>query len=85
MWKDLFLRYSLDNPRYSLQNQQQSVKFFIPEDYREMLMRDQLDLNRSLVELLKRSEEVMGKIRQSEAEIAAKITEEEEKKEEPNH
>jgi hypothetical protein len=85
VWKDLFLRYSLDNPRYSLQNQQQPVKFFIPEDYREMLMRDQLDLNRSLVELLKRSEEVMGKIRQSEAEIAAKITLEEEKKEEPNH
>jgi len=28
-----------------------------------MLMRDQLDLNRSLVDLLKRSEEVMAKIK----------------------
>ena len=81
MWKDLFLRYSLDNPRYSLQNQQQPVKFFIPEDYREMLMRDQLDLNRSLVELLKRSEEVMAKIRESEKEIGARVALEESKQE----
>lgn len=44
-------------------------------------MRDQLDLNRSLVELLKRSEEVMARIRESEKEIGARVALEESKQE----
>jgi hypothetical protein len=49
-----------------------------------MLMRDQLDLNRSLIDLLRRSEEVMVKIRLSEAQVASRIGLEERKEEENN-
>jgi hypothetical protein len=49
-----------------------------------MLMRDQLDLNRSLIDLLRRSEEVMVKIRLSEAQVASRIAVEERKEENNN-
>lgn len=37
-------------------------------------MRDQLDLNQSLISLLKKSESVMARIKQSEADLASRIT-----------
>jgi len=38
-----------------------------------MLMKDQLDLNRSLIEILKKSEGLMAKIKQSEIAITQRM------------
>lgn len=46
VWKGLYLRFSLDNPRYSSR----------AEDYRDSLMREQRNLNINLTELLVKSE-----------------------------
>ena len=44
-----------------------------------MLMKDQLDLNRSLIEILKKSEGLMAKIKESEIAISKRMGEEENK------
>lgn len=51
VWKDLFLRYSPENPKY----RGGTASSALAEDHRDSLMREQIQLNLTLTELLARS------------------------------
>lgn len=75
VWKDLFLRYSPENPRY---NPKQTLNgpVQLSEDYRDTIMREQVDLNRTLTDILERSLQLQRKLEASKkkAEATGKST-----------
>lgn len=65
LWKEHFLRYSPDNPRYHYPHKHGAVA--LTDDYRDSLMRDQLDLERTLRDLLGKSQKLLDKLRENES------------------
>lgn len=68
VWKDLFLRFCPENPRYNQGVIQGEI--FLSEDYRDSLMREQRELNLTLTELLQKSKALIEKLANSEEMLA---------------
>jgi len=73
VWKDYYLRYSLDNQKYNPRLPDQQPGPAPAEEFMDHLMRRQRDLNVNLTELLAKSQQLIAKLKQSENSIATKF------------